>query len=906
MGRRADWARVEELFFEAEALPKEARSRFLDRSCLDEPDLRLQVERLLAAADLVDGDRDDGAPDGDRIERIVQRAVDARTEADAAEASATAADPIDRVGPFRILELLGEGGMGSVYLAERADGAFDQKVAIKVVKQGLFGRHVERRFERERQILARLEHPAVARLLDGGTTVAGQPYLVMEFVDGEPIDTYCDRHRLPISARLELFRTVCLAVQVAHRNLVVHRDLKPSNILVTADGRPKLLDFGISKLVEGDEEPAGTALTYLGQRVLTPEYASPEQVRGEPITTAVDVYALGLLLHRLLTGDRPYPLPESRGEELRKAICDTPAERPSATTARLATTAPSLAEAAAAARATEPRRLRRRLTGDLDHIVSKALRKEPGERYATVELFAADIGRHLDGLPVEARRGGWRYRAGRFLARHRAGVAAVAAVVVALAVGWFGQVREAERANQEAQRANAEAMATAEVADFLVGLFDAADPTLTREQITARQLLDRGVERIEDELADQPLVQARLMSTLGRVYHNDGAFAAAEPLFAGALELRQRHLPSGHPDIATAHLDLADDLRVQNRLDEAMPHYRQALALRRESFGEESLEVAQVLNNMALGLMRAADYERAADFLQRSIEIRRRHLGEHMLIAQSLHNLTLIGIHRGDYRAAAAAGLEAIEQKRRLLAPDDPSLGRTLFERAYALRKLGDLAAAEGHLVESLELLRKAWDESHVAVLAARGDLAYLRHLVGDQEAAEVEQRAVLELKRQHLGPEHREVAFTLHSLGQQLVDRGDVEKAETVLRRSLELRLRIYPASHPNVASGRHELGSLLLARGRIDDAEPLLREALAVRRQALTPTHPRLADSLLAVADLLLARQDSHAAHPLAEEALSILAAALPTDHPRVAAARAVLAASSGDDKVSASPPA
>ena len=891
MDGNTDWKRVEALFFAAEDLTPEERGPFLDQACGDEPELRRRVERLLSASASAEGD--------DRIERIVQRAVDTDMDLTTGESSPDATRRLDRLGPFRILEPLGEGGMGTVYLGERADGTFEQKVAIKVVKQGLFSRHVERRFERERQILARLEHPAVARLLDGGTTADGQPYLVMEYIDGEPIDAYCDRHRLPIAARLELFRKVCAGVQIAHRNLVVHRDLKPSNILVTADGQPKLLDFGISKLLENDEDSTDPALTFLGQRVLTPEYASPEQIRDEPITTAVDVYALGLLLHRLLTGHRPYPLPDSRGEELRKAICDHPAERPSVTASRLASADPSLSEAVATARSTEPRKLRRRLAGDLDHIVSKALRKEPSERYGTVELFAADIGRHLEGLPVHARRGGWRYRAGRFLARHRAGVGAVAVVVTAITFGWLAQIREADRANQEArranqetQRANAEARATAEVADFMIELFDAADPTLTREEITARQLLDRGVERIHEELQGQPLVQARLMSALGRVYHNHGFFDRAEPLFAGALDRRQSHLPSGHPDIATAHLDLADDLRVQNRLEAAMPHYQQALAMRREHFGEDSLEFAQVINNMALGLMRAADYERAAEFLRRALDIRRRHLGDHKWVAQCLHNLTLIGMHRGDYRAAVAAGEEAVELKRRILAPDDPSLGRTLFELSAALQRLGRYAEAERHSIESLQILRNAWEETHVAVLAARGDLAYLRHLMGSQESAAAEQRQVLRLKQEHLGPDHREVAFSLHSLGSQLEDRNDLEGAEDVFRRSLELRKQIYPEGHPSLATARHHLGSLLLKRGRVEEAEPLLRTALATRRETLPESHPRLADSLLGVAELLLAQRSPAAAQPLAEQALSSLQKALPADHPRVAKAQAVLA--------------
>lgn len=860
----------------------------LEERCGEHPALRERVERLLTAAGSV----------GDRLEEVVQAAraeLGAHPTTDVDPGSdASRGSEGEQVGPYRLLGVLGEGGMGTVHLAERADGTYEQRVAVKVVKQGLAGHQVERRFRRERQILARLEHPAVSRLLDGGSTPAGQPYLVMELVDGEPIDAYCDRHCLSIDARLELFRRVCAGVQKAHRNLIVHRDLKPSNILVTAEGQPKLLDFGISKLLEGDEPVDRTELTSLGQRVLTPEYASPEQLRDEPITTAVDVYALGLLLHRLLTGDRPYPLPATRGEALRKAICDVPAEHPSSTVARLLADDPRAAEAIATARATDPVRLRKRLAGDLDHIVAKTLRKEPDQRYASVEWLSADLGRHLEGLPVEARRGGWRYLAGRFLRRNRVVVAAGLSILLALALGLVGQTREARRANREAARANSEARASAEVADFLVELFDAADPAKTREELTARQLLDRGVERIHGELADQPLTQARLMSTLGRVYHNRG-HPEAEGLFATSLELRLAALPDDHPLIATGHLDLADNLRVQGRVEEAMPHYERALALRREHFGDDSIEHAQVLNNMALALIRSAEYRRAEESLRRALEIRRRHLGEHMLVAQSLHNLTLIATDLGDYAAAAARGREALDLKTRLLPADDPSLARTYFELSFPVQKLGDYDEAERLISTALEIARNAWGGTHVDVLMMRGDLAYLRHLQGEREAAESSQREILELKRTHLGEDHREVAFSLHSLGRQLADRGDLEGAEEVFRRSLGLRSRIYAADHPNVATAKQHLGALLLQRGQIEDAEPLLLSSLESRRRALPPTHPTLADSLLPVAELLLEKGSTERATKLAGEGLEILRAALPPDHPRIARARAVLDACS-----------
>lgn len=886
----ADWQRIEALFFACEELTQAVRGPFLDRECADDHALRSEVERLLAA---------DGAV-GDRLQKVVQRAVLAES---LDQAAAPASAEPTQLGPFRVLRVLGQGGMGTVYLGERADGVFQQQVAIKVVKLGLVGPLVERRFKRERQILARLEHPAIARLLDGGTSSDGQPYLVMEYIDGQPIDDYCDALRLTVDARLALYCAVCAGVQIAHSNLIVHRDIKPGNILVTADGQPKLLDFGISKLLDDDEGAGGGSLTLLGQRLLTPEYASPEQVRDEPITTAVDIYALGLLLHRLLSGDRPYELPTSNGEALRRAICDSQAERPSATVTRLANTHSEQLQTIAAARHVDPKRLRRQLVGDLDHIVAKALRKEPSQRYATVELLVADIQRHLQGLPVLARRGSWRYRAGRFLRRHRGAVAAGVAIFLALAIGLVGQIRETNRANAEATRANAEAQranrqasTSAAVADFLIELFNASDPNQTRDQLTARDLLDRGVERISSELADQPLVQAQMMSTLGNILHNRGRFADAEPLFAGALERRLQHLPTDHPDTATSLLQLADDMRVQERSAEAMPYYQQAIEIRARHYGLESVEHAEALNNMALGLIRMADFAGASETLQQVLQIRRKTLGDHELVAQSLHNLTLIALDIGDYAKAVEIGQQTLELKARVLAPDHPSTGRTLGMLADAYEELEDYAEAERLLRAALVIMHNAWRPTHPDTLGVEGKLAYLHHLMGDTQAAEAAQRQTLALQREHLGRDNPNVSTTLLRLGRQLQQTGDAAQSEQLFRLALAMRTTQYPEDHPKMGYAQLRLGSLLLSVDRLDEAEALLNSALSIYRQTLPPSHPTIAEVLVEVAELRLQLGDPQLATPIAKEALQIFSASFPADHTRVTEARALLDACMG----------
>src|SRR5688500_3990721 len=431
-----------------------------------------------------------------------------------------------RIGPYRILRELGQGGMGVVYLAARADEQFRKRVALKVIRSGGASEEVVRHFKRERQILAGLDHPNIARLLDGGTTDDGLPYFVMEYIEGEPLLEYCDSRKLPVAERLKLFQAICSAVQYAHRNLVVHRDIKPGDILVAEDGSPKLLDFGIAKLL--NPELAGEALIATAMS-MTPTYASPEQARGERITTATDVYSLGVVLYELLTGHLPYRLLSRQPLEILKAISEQEPEK--------ASTAIERAE----------NKLQRRLRGDLDNILMLALRKEPPRRYASVEAFSDDIRRYLEGLPVKARQPTAAYRTGKFLRRHVAGVAA-SAVFVGLLIGFAAAMavqsarvtRERDLAEQERAAAQQERETAQRVSAFLVDLFRVSDPSRSRgETITAREVLDRGTTKIATELKDEPEVRATLMSTMGTVYSNLGLYDKALSLLEEALQTRK-------------------------------------------------------------------------------------------------------------------------------------------------------------------------------------------------------------------------------------------------------------------------------------------------------------------------------------------------------------------------------
>ena len=455
-----DPSNVREIFDQAIDLPANERAAFLAQACRQNDGLLREVERLLSAHD------------------AAGTFFDPLSSVDAGSPPPPGAPA--SVGPYRVVRELGRGGVGAVYLAIRDDDQYRKRVAIKLLRPGLESDEIVRRFRNERQILASIDHPFIAKLLDGGSTPEGFPYLVIEYVEGQPIDQYCDARRLPIDERLELFCKVCTAVHFAHQNLVVHRDLKPGNILVTPDGVPKLLDFGIAKLLNPEMFSLTAGETRADARMMTPEYASPEQVRGEPITTASDVYSLGVLLYELVTGHLPYRLQGRQLHQLARAICDDAPVRPSTVvdleeeiTGIRGDVQRITAETVSRTREGTPERLRRKLRGDIEHMLLMAMRKEPHLRYASAEQFSDDIRRHHEGLPVRARKGTWTYRSSRFVRRHRVGLGIVALSMASLVTISAVTIRERRRAEQESARAKA-------VIQFLTSTLSAIDPRLAQ------------------------------------------------------------------------------------------------------------------------------------------------------------------------------------------------------------------------------------------------------------------------------------------------------------------------------------------------------------------------------------------------------------------------------------------
>ena len=864
------WRRIEEVFEAVLALPEGERDERLAELCGGDEALREEVASLLAA--------DAGASD------FLDRPV-VSSDLPLPPPSAVGR----RLGPWRVESKLGEGGMATVYLGVRDDGEFRQQVAIKIFGYGADRSDLLERFRAERQILASLDHPNIARLLDGGTTEDGLPYLVMEHIDGIPIDRYCTERDLGIDARVDLFREVCAAVQYAHQNLVVHRDIKPSNILVTPEGRPHLLDFGIAKLLEGSA--LSGSLTMTGQRLMTPQYASPEQVEGKPVTTASDVYSLGVLLYVLLTGRLPYRVDPDRMGAVEQAVLEQVPERPSTAAGRSSPgndgTAPATEE--------HDRRYIRRLAGDLDNIVLMALRKEPRRRYASVELLADDLRLYREGMPVRARPATLSYQMSKFVGRHPMGVGLAAStflLVLALAVVMTIQAARLARQRDEIRQERDKAVA---VARLLEGVFSVSDPGEARgETITARELLDQGAARVQAELEDQPEVQASLATTIGKAYRGLGLNDRSLPLLEKSLALRRRIHGEEHPEVAESLEALGALAQARGELDRAETLHRQALAMRQKLLGPDAPAVAESLNSLATDLTAKAQYDAAEPLFREALAINRRHFGnDHEQVATNLANLGLLEKQRGHPKEAEALYREALAIMHRVFGPAHPSIALQLNNLAVLQTERGDLAGAEASYREALAVAHRLYGEEHPDIALQLNNLGALATVRGDNATAEVLLRRSIAMRRKLLGPEHEQVAMGLNNLAMVLKDQGDLAAARPLYEEALRIQRKVFGEEHPRNATTLFNLASLSVAQGDLAAAEPLAQQALAMRRKMLGEAHPDVGASLVLLGGLRFAQGNPSAAEPLLRQGLEILRASLPAGHWRIADAESQLGA-------------
>ncbi len=709
------------------------------------------------------------------------------------------------VGHYRLVEPIGQGGMGTVWLAARADGRYEGTVAVKLLNVALVNRAGQERFTREGQILARLNHPGVAHLIDAGMSPLGQPFLVLEHVEGEHIDRHCERHQLPIVARLLLFLDVLDAVAHAHANLVVHRDIKPSNVLVNTDGRVKLLDFGIAKLIEAESGTHVDGLSVDGGRVLTPHYASPEQVTGAPITVATDIYALGVLLYVLLGGRHPAG-DTSTPAELFKAIVDTDP--------------PRLSEVAVSPTT------RRTLRGDLDNIVAKALRKNPAERYASAGAFADDIRRYLASQPVSARPDTWRYRTGKFLRRHATAAVATVTILVMMAslVGYYTTRLAAER-----DRARAEAAKADRVSQVMIGLFTAADPYARREsrEPTIRGVLDAAAQRLPTELAAQPEVRADLLAVIGRAYLRLGSFDRAKSLLADSLAEARRRYGDGDPRVSSILNDLGVLVRQQGDPEAAIPLFDEALATRRRLHGNEHPDVAETLVELGRAYVDQGQRDEAEPLLRQSLDIRRQVLGNgHGETATSLSELGLLLWSNGDAADAEPLLAEALAISRKVYGNDHPNVATALNNLALVLGAREDWAGAEAASREGLAIARRVLGPRHRDLGVKMGNLAFAQIEQGKYDEAEQTLAEAIVIATEANGKDHPSLAGYWFFLARVRLGQGQGIEAERLLRNVLAVRTKTMPGNW-RVPQARSALGEALTIQNRYAEAEPLLLEA-------------------------------------------------------------------------------
>ena len=831
---RDRWLRISSVFDEAAKLPPEERATFLEAACAGDADLKARVAALLEAGD----ESEDflkqplfpGA--GGALKQAIGNLPPgtasqqpAGGNEDSTLTSTASGQPAGAIGSYRLLEKIGEGGMGEVWLGEQSE-PIRRRVALKLIKAGMDTRQVIARFEAERQALALMDHPAIARVYEAGETPRGLPFFAMEHIQGEPITTYADRHRLSTAERLALFSRVCEGVQHAHQKGIIHRDLKPSNVLVTIVGDqplPKIIDFGVAKAT-AQRLTEKTMFTEMGVLIGTPEYMSPEQAEmtGLDVDTRTDVYALGVILYELLTGALPFEPKELRQagyDEIRRRIREVEPPRPST---RVRTLGERSTEAARNRR-TDPGRLVSRLRGDLDWIVMKALEKDRTRRYGSPSDLAADLARHLGHEPVLAGPPGAGYRAGKFVRRHRVGVAAAAMTLAGLAafavmMGW--QARTIARERDRAER----------VSGFLVDLFRVSDPSQARgRDVTAREILDRGAGRIEKELNEDPLLQARLMKTVGDVYQGLGLWKEAEQLQRKAIGLFEQNLGPAARDTLHARLGLAKTLEKLGRYKESEAINAGLVDAWRRLAGEEDPETLVALQRLGVDYEKQGRLEEAERIDRTVLAARRRVLGEddpNTFWAEQ--NLAAVLQSRGRHAEAESSFRRAYEGMKRVLGDDHPDtlwVGHNLATVLMVQKRFDD---AEPHLRQIIEARKRVLGPEHPSTLASMNNLT---NIIGEQgriEEAEQSYRYLLDASRRVRGNDHPSTFHALTNLGANLMDQKRYDEADRMLLEAHEGYVRVLGPEHPATHDCCYNLATLAILRGRQKDALGWLRKAV------------------------------------------------------------------------------
>jgi serine/threonine-protein kinase len=793
--------KVRELFDEASNLSAEERELYLTSKCADDPELKKEVQSLFNS---FENTKDFLEEPLTIVEQNKSNFVDPYIG--------------KQIGNYIIDGEAGIGGMGIVYTGKRNDKEFEQKVAIKILKHGITSEYLLKRFQIERQTLANLQHQNIARLLDGGRTSDGLPYLVMEFVDGIPITEYCNENKLDIAKRLNLFREVCTAVQYAHQNLVIHRDLKPGNILVTKDGIPKLLDFGIAKLIDEELVDNNEGLTRTGVWHLTPEYASPEQIKGEKITTASDIYSLGVLLYQILTGIQPYNITNNSPSAISKVITEERILKPSERIIQSS-------KIKANDQFINPDKISANLKGDLDNIVLKAMHKDPLKRYVSVEQFSEDIRRHLIGLPVIAQKDSASYRLSKFIQRHKVGFVSSVGFIVFLIASLIAIIWQAKVASNERDKAKLEAQKVETVNKFLQDMLSSVDPTEIGRDVKVYDVLRKSALDVEKGFKYQPGIEASIQKTIGRTLTNLGEYGEAKPHLLRSLLLNEKVYGKQSNQASESNYELALYYHWTGELKIADSLYKKSLQIFRSNKDVSIRSLASTLNDYGILKSDFAEFAESKKMYMEALNILLENYGEKDRDVASLYNnLAIVMQEQKDLDRAEKYFHKALDLNIELFGENRPEVSSNYNNLAYIYVDKEDFTKAEEYFIKSLELKKKYYGIDHSYIGFALLNLGGLEFRIGKINESE---KYILDAIRNliiSVNDDHIWLGMSYYWYGKILIEKSKYLEAENYLLKSLLINKKNYPPDHPNIISSSAELGVVSFHLNRFAESEKLL----------------------------------------------------------------------------------
>ncbi len=868
-----EWERVNNIVDTALDLEGEERSTFIREKCSGNKDLRYQVTKLLDAIEQSDTE--------DFLEGLgsfpANLAGDLAKKQDETYASSLIGETIDK---YKITELIGYGGMGSVFLAERADDAYDRQIAFKVMRRGMDTPSNVARFKRERNILARLDHPNIARLLDGGVTADGLPYLVMEYVDGTPLLEYCNRHQLSINERLELFKSVCKAVQHAHRNTIIHRDLKPSNIYVSNDGTVKVLDFGIAKLMEPDDPEKTFFETQTGARILTLGYAAPEQIDNSAITTATDSYTLGILLYKLLAGSHPFDIDDKNISGIEKTIC---IQRPDNPSKKFNSLAEAKQTEIASQRSTTSKNLVQTLQGDLDAIVMKALRKEPEFRYRSVEQMLEDLNRYDQSVPLIAQSDTLQYRTRKFIIRHRNTVAGV--VLVLIAILGFGSYH-IEQVTEERNIAEAEAQKAETVKNFLIDIFGSSNPqsaSFEGKDISAQQLLLNGKEQFDQELSSQPDVYLEIFTAIGDALKNIDAFEEAEKSYEQALsKASESSAPIENKVNLLAKIGHLNTTWTKN--EKAYKSARNADSLLQKVDNPPPALKASVLGLLGRIITVRDDYEKGNTYFKKadSIYVNAGIQGSDEYI-QMLTDYGRSLLYVFDFEKSEQVLLRSNQLHAQKYQTPTLTIAENYKYIAWTNREMGNFERSNNYFLKSVDLKSDLIGPESVRTAISMYHLARNYTLAGDFEKSEKLARQVLQIYQKHLEPTNQYVHQAKNYLAMAKYNQSKWAEAEKLLTNVVDARRELDKDNKMFLAGAASQLAVVYRHTGRFQEAISLLEETIDINERNLGPQSRGVAVDMIKLAAVYRDKGDDTRAKEYFSKAESILTEETPENHYR-----------------------